>query len=221
MMSSPPGSRGTTAAPTCGSRVPRRHQRLQLLRQFQPLLERQPGERLADVELLAVAVVRAVVVRARTWSPACTSRRASPDASGSRTMTATPFAWHSSNSAVAGVWRKMLKMICSDAQPRLASRHAFASAIDSTLAPNRRILPFLLEAAAACRTPRRASSSSSGTQCSCVRSSASMPSRFSEFSVCSRMVGRGEVVRPAGRREPAELGGDEEAGRAAPAGTGR
>jgi hypothetical protein len=101
----------------------------------------------------------------------------------------------------------MLKMICRDASPS-CSRHNSASSIDSTLAPNRLILPASRRARSQSKTsPRRICSV--GMQCSCVRSSTSTPRRVERrFGVLAEH--RLGVIRFAfGDGKTAEFGGDE------------
>ena len=194
---------------SCGIVLAGRHERLQLLGQFQPLLEAQARERLADVELLAVAVDGAVVVRRERGLPACTSPRASPDASGNRTMTATPAPCSVEQAAEFG---RLAEDVEDDLQRRdspAASGTPPPSATDSTLAPKRAIFPSFLSARSVSHTSARLSCSI-GMQWSCVRSSRSMP------SASERVLGvfaddlRLEVRGPPGRGKRPNFDGDEE-----------
>ena len=98
-------------------------------------VEVDPGERLADVERLAVAVVGAVVVvgedaRARVYLP--DSR---PEASGTRAMMPTPAAAAAGSTWSSGLSRNALRMICTVATcPAGRSRPAPGRTV-STLTP--------------------------------------------------------------------------------------
>ena len=123
-------------------------------------------------------------------------------------MSATPFRFASSKNSI-GFWRKMLKIICSEARPS-CSRQTSASSSDSTLAPKCLIFPSRF------RMPERledlAVAQDFGRDAVELRQverlDAEPPKR--RFRVRAEGVER-EVCRPARLGEAAELRGDEDA----------
>ena len=92
-------------------------------------------------------------------------------------------------------------MIWSAATPSCCTQKS-ASSIDSTLTPKSRIFPSRFSSRR-CSKTSPCLSTSNGTQCNCVRSSASTPSRRNDASVCSRIPAREKLSgQPGGEYRP-------------------